>query len=103
MSFRAFGGLHDSSSPSPAGISFKPGGRGDFRTSLLLVVSAKRIDPTFLQATPEGPSIRARLSHAEGLTAKSQTIGGFEVAGENHKFAPAIGKIEGNTILVSTP
>lgn len=59
--------------------------------------------PMFVQATSEGDSIRAWFSHADGLTTKGQPLGGFEVAGEDHTFVPATGKIEKNTVIVTSP
>ena len=50
--------------------------------------------PAFVQATAENGSMRAWFSHAEGLTAKGQPVGGFEVAGVDHKFVPADARIE---------
>ena len=52
--------------------------------------------PTFVQATVENGSVRAWFSHAEGLTTKGQPVGGFEVAGYDHKFVPADARIEKN-------
>lgn len=59
--------------------------------------------PLFRQATPEGTSIRAWFDHAAGLTAKNGPVTGFEVAGIDKKFVPATAKIEGSTILASSP
>ena len=59
--------------------------------------------PDFRQATPEGPAIRAWFDHAKGLTAKGGEVTGFEVAGVDGKFAPATAKIEGETIVASSP
>jgi len=59
--------------------------------------------PSFRQATPEGSSIRAWFDHAKGLTAKGGEVTGFEVAGIDGQFAPATAKIEGETVLASSP
>ncbi len=59
--------------------------------------------PSFRQATPEGTSIRAWFDHARGLTAKGGEVTGFEVAGVDGNFASASAKIEGESILVSSP
>jgi sialate O-acetylesterase len=59
--------------------------------------------PDFRQATPEGASIRAWFDHAKGLTAKGGELTGFEVAGADGKFAPATAKIDGETIIASSP
>jgi sialate O-acetylesterase len=59
--------------------------------------------PSFRQVTPEGPVLRAWFDHAKGLTAKGGDVTGFEVAGADGKFVPASAKIEGETIVVSSP
>lgn len=59
--------------------------------------------PSFRQATPEGSAIRAWFDHAKGLTAKGGELTGFEVAGADGKFAPATAKIEGESVLVTSP
>ncbi|HXC97234.1 MAG TPA: sialate O-acetylesterase [Edaphobacter sp.] len=50
--------------------------------------------PQFLQATPEGSSIRAWFTHADGLSTPDQQLGDVEVAGEDRKFVPANARIE---------
>jgi sialate O-acetylesterase len=59
--------------------------------------------PDFRQATPEGDSIRAWFDHAKGLTANGGEVTGFEVAGADGKFSPATAKIDGETIVASSP
>jgi sialate O-acetylesterase len=59
--------------------------------------------PTFVEATSEGSSIRIWFTHAEGLTSANDVLDDFEVAGEDHKFMPATGKIEETTVLVTSP
>jgi sialate O-acetylesterase len=59
--------------------------------------------PVFRQATPEGPLIRAWFDHAKGLTAKGREVTGFEVAGTDGKFSAATAKIEGDTVVASSP
>lgn len=59
--------------------------------------------PSFRQATAEGASIRTWFDDAEGLTAKGGDVTGFEVAGTDGKFVPASAKIEGETIVASSP
>jgi sialate O-acetylesterase len=63
--------------------------------------------PEFLQATTEPNAMRAWFTHAEGLTTRGQEVGGFELAGDDHKFMPATAKIEkigdSDTVLVSSP
>ena len=59
--------------------------------------------PIFRQATPEGTSIRAWFDHAAGLMAKGSAVTGFEVAGADGRFVPAAAKIEGGSIVASSP
>jgi sialate O-acetylesterase len=59
--------------------------------------------PAFRQATPEGDSIRAWFDDAKGLNAKGGEVAGFEVAGADGKFVTATAKIEGESILASSP
>jgi sialate O-acetylesterase len=63
--------------------------------------------PEFLQATTEPNAMRVWFTHAEGLTTRGQEVGGFELAGDDHKFMPATAKIEkigdSDTVLVSSP
>jgi sialate O-acetylesterase len=61
------------------------------------------LSPMFRQATPEGTSIRAWFDAAKGLTAKGGEVTGFEVAGADGKFSAATAKIEGETVLASSP
>jgi sialate O-acetylesterase len=69
--------------------------------------------PMFRGATPEGSSIRAWFDHAKGLNAKGGTadgatsngaeVTGVEVAGRDGKFVPAQARIEGETLVASSP
>ena len=63
--------------------------------------------PEFLEASTEANAMRVWFTHAEGLSARGQEVGGFELAGEDHVYMPATAKIEkiGNseTVLVSSP
>jgi len=60
--------------------------------------------PIFRQATQEGAAIRVWFEHhAKGLTAKGGDVTGFEVAGRDGKFVAATAKIEGNTVVASSP
>lgn len=59
--------------------------------------------PMFRQATPEGAAIRAWFDHAHGLMAKGGEATGFEVAGADEKFYSATVRIEGDTIIASSP
>jgi sialate O-acetylesterase len=64
--------------------------------------------PLFRQATaetqPDGSTaMRAWFDHAEGLTSRQSPVDGFELAGADHHFVPAQARIEGETVVVSSP
>jgi sialate O-acetylesterase len=59
--------------------------------------------PLFRQATTEGASIRAWFDHAGGLTAKGGDVTGFEVAGSDGKFVAAGARVDGSTVVASSP
>lgn len=60
--------------------------------------------PLFRQTSTDGSSsIRAWFSHADGLTAKGSSVEGFEIAGDDHRFAPASGRIDGNSVVLDYP
>lgn len=59
--------------------------------------------PIFRQVTMEGESIRVWFDHAGGLTARGGGPTGFEVAGVDGKFVPATAKIDGTTVIASSP
>jgi sialate O-acetylesterase len=59
--------------------------------------------PLFRQATPEGAAIRAWFDHAKGLIATGGEVTGFEVAGTDGKFSSASARIEGETIVATSP
>ncbi len=59
--------------------------------------------PLFRQATPEGAMIRVWFDHAKGLKATGGEVSGFEVAGADGKFAPAMATIDGSTVVAASP
>jgi len=59
--------------------------------------------PLFRLATPQGSEIRIWFDHAKELTAKGGELAGFEVAGTNGNFAPATARIDGATVVASSP
>ncbi len=59
--------------------------------------------PLFRQANAEQNSIRIWFDHAKGLKAKGDALTGFEVAGKDGKFQPAVAKIEGETVVATSP
>jgi len=61
------------------------------------------LGPSFRQATPEGTQIRAWFDHAAGLFAKDGEVSGFEIAGTDGKFVPATARIDGITVVASSP
>jgi sialate O-acetylesterase len=61
--------------------------------------------PLFRQATTEGTGMRVYFSGADGkLAVRGGTLEGFEVAGADHRFAPATAKIDadGATVTVTS-
>jgi len=60
--------------------------------------------PLFRQATREMDHMRAWFTHAEGLEAKGGgPLTGFTIAGDDGNFVPAEARIEGPTVVVSSP
>lgn len=60
--------------------------------------------PTFASATREGRGLRVRFMHASGgLISHDKAPDALELAGADKVFHPATGKIEGETLLVSSP
>ncbi len=59
--------------------------------------------PEFQALVPEGAALRVLFSGAEGLKSTKPAVGGFEIAGEDRLFQPATAKIEGTTVVVSSP
>ena len=64
--------------------------------------------PLFLEATseiePDGtPAMRVWFSNAQGLTSHGAPIDAFEIAGADHHFVSAQARIDGETVIVSSP
>ena len=60
--------------------------------------------PRYRQITREGAALRVWLDHTgKGLTAKGGDLRGFVISGEGREFVPAQARIDGSTILVSSP
>jgi sialate O-acetylesterase len=51
----------------------------------------------------EGNTIRVNFSHADGLVARDGSLKWFEIAGADGKFISADAKIDGSTVIVSSP
>jgi sialate O-acetylesterase len=58
--------------------------------------------PLFRYAYPDGGTMHISFDNGAGLNAKG-AVESFEVAGEDGIFSPAIAKIEGDTVVVSSP
>ncbi len=59
--------------------------------------------PLFKQVTHEDRTLRLWFDHADGLSAQGNVLTGFEIAEENGQFVPAEARIEGRTVVVSSP
>ena len=60
--------------------------------------------PEFKSSKPEGPAVRLSFdSVGGGLVAKDGALKGFAIAGADKKFVWADAKIDGDTVLVSSP
>jgi sialate O-acetylesterase len=59
--------------------------------------------PLYRQTSVDGSSLRIWFDHAGGLVAKGGPLTGFEIAGKDHKFFPAMARIEGQSVVVSNP
>jgi len=55
------------------------------------------------QITREDHALRVRFDHAAGLQSKGGPPTSFEIAGSDGKFVPAEARIDGQTIVVSSP
>ena len=63
-----------------------------------------RAGPIYKSATTKGDKIIVSFDHAGGgLVAKGDKLEGFAIAGEDKKFVWADTKIEGDTVVVSSP
>src|SRR5205823_11999883 len=61
--------------------------------------------PMFRQISTEGSQLRAWFDHAaSGLAARSGgELPGFTIAGQDRRFAPAEARMDGDTVIVSSP
>ena len=59
--------------------------------------------PLYRQTTRQGSDVQVWFDHAEGLNSKGAGVKGFEIAGADGEFVPATARIEGTTVLVSSP
>jgi sialate O-acetylesterase len=60
--------------------------------------------PLFRQATPDAKGVRLWFDHVSGgLQARGGDLRGFEVAGDDRAFVSASARIDGATVLVTSP
>jgi len=59
--------------------------------------------PLFRLAYPTGSEMRVWFDAAKGLNARGGALNGFEVAGVDGEFVAATAKVEGETVVVSSP
>lgn len=59
--------------------------------------------PLYRQTTRQGADVEIWFDHAEGLNSKGGDVKGFEVAGADGRFVAANAKLQGTSVLVSSP
>jgi sialate O-acetylesterase len=59
--------------------------------------------PLYRQITREGSALEVWFDHAEGLHSSGGELKGFEVAGSDGHFVTATAKVQGESVLVSSP
>jgi sialate O-acetylesterase len=59
--------------------------------------------PLYRQTTREGSALEVWFDHAEDLHSSSGELKGFEVAGPDGHFVAATAKVQGTSVLVSSP
>jgi sialate O-acetylesterase len=59
--------------------------------------------PMFRGMTIDGHATRVNFEHAQGLAARGEKLKGFQIAGADKKFVDAEAKIDGNSVIVSSP
>lgn len=91
-------------------LTIHPPNKQDVGRRLALVamekVYAKPLEssgPRFEAMQVEGGSIRVKFTHAEGLAAKGGPPQNFAIAGADYNFVWAQAKIEGDTVVASSP
>lgn len=80
---------------------------GERLTDIALAnVYGKKIEysgPVYASMKVEGDAIRIKFTHAAGLTAKGGLPTWFQIAGTDQKFIDASAKIDGDSVVVSSP
>ena len=80
---------------------------GDRLTKIALAnVYGQKIEfsgPVYASTKVEGSAIRVKFAHAAGMTAKGGPLKWFQIAGADQKFVDADAKIDGDSVVVSSP
>ena len=58
--------------------------------------------PLFRQAVPQGAEMCVSFDHASGLRSHGDSLVGFEVAGEDRQFFPAVARVSGDRVVASS-
>jgi sialate O-acetylesterase len=79
-----------------------------YRLELLALAKAYHWDveytgPVYQSMKVEGNAIRVTFTHAAGLNARGGTLHWFQIAGADQKFVDADAKIDGDSVIVSSP
>jgi len=59
--------------------------------------------PLFREVTTQPGGLRVWFDHADGLNTHAAKVEGFEVAGEDRRYVPADARIDGATVVVTSP
>jgi sialate O-acetylesterase len=59
--------------------------------------------PLYRQTTRQGGDVEIWFDHAEGLHSKEGEVKGFEIAGADGRFIAAAAKVQGSSVVVSSP
>lgn len=59
--------------------------------------------PLFQRSEVVNGAIRIHFDHAEGLVDRDGKVDGFELAGQDGQYVPAVATIEGKTVLLRSP
>ena len=80
---------------------------GDRLTKIALAnVDGQKIEysgPVYASMKVEGSAIRVKFTHAAGLAAKDGLLKWFQIAGIDQKFVDADAKIDGDSVIISSP
>ena len=60
--------------------------------------------PLFRETSTDEGAIRAWFDHTDGgLMTKGETLQGLEIAGDDHRFVPATARIDGRSVILTSP